>query len=75
MVQYTKSADPTEREARMARVRQAEELGEMEETAIQMARTNLSASAERQRKANEEIVNEETPERIPATQKLGPSTL
>lgn len=74
MVQYTKSADPAEREARTERMRLAEEKGEMEETAIQMAKTALNASAERQRIATEEIVAEATPERVPATLRLGPPT-
>lgn len=75
MTQYTKSADPTEREARQERVRQAEEQGEMEETAIAMAKSVLSASAERQRRALEEQdAGVITPERVPATQRLGPST-
>lgn len=64
--QYTKSADPTEREARIERMRQAEEQGEMEETVVQMARTALQTSSERQRR-------EVTPERIPASQRLGPT--
>ncbi|KAJ4871418.1 Uncharacterized protein Rs2_46943 [Raphanus sativus] len=68
--QYTKSADPTEREARIERMRQAEEQGEMEETAIQMARTSLLASAENQRKNLADV----TPERIPASQRLGSAT-
>ena len=75
MVQYTKSADPTEREARTERMRLAEEKGEMEETAIQMARTALSASAEKQRRAIEETNVEVTPERVPATLRLGPASL
>lgn len=75
MVQYTKSADPTEREARTERMRLAEEKGEMEETAIQMARTALSASAEKQRRAIEETNVEVTPERVPATLRLGYASL
>lgn len=69
MLQYTKCADLTEREARKERVRQAEEQGEMEETAIQMAKATLIANSERQRV--ESI--ESTPERIPANQRLGPN--
>ncbi|CAG7868909.1 unnamed protein product [Brassica rapa] len=67
MLQYTKSADPTEREARKERVRQAEEQGEMEETAIQMAIASLNENAERNKRAQ----LDPTPERIPATQRLG----
>ncbi|KAJ0228752.1 NmrA domain-containing protein [Hirschfeldia incana] len=69
MLQYTKSADPTEREARIERVRQAEEHGEMEETALLMARASVTASLEKQRTDRPE----KTPERIPASQRLGPS--
>ncbi|WZZ72674.1 hypothetical protein YC2023_084044 [Brassica napus] len=42
----------------------------MEETAIQMAKTSMSISAERKRRALEDA----TPERVPATQRLGPSS-
>ena len=42
MIQYTKTTDPTESEARKERMRQAEEQGEMEETAIQMVRASLA---------------------------------
>lgn len=71
MLQYTKCADPTEREARKERVRQAEEKGEMEESAIQMARAALNATAERYQEPNDVL----TPERIPVTQRLGPSPI
>lgn len=37
MLQYTKCADPTEREARKERVRQAEERGQMEDAAVHLA--------------------------------------
>ena len=70
MIQYTKSADPTEREARKERFRKAEEQGEMEEAAIQMAKTSMSISADRKRRA----LDEATPERVPATQRLGSSS-
>lgn len=39
MLQYTKCSDPTEREAQKERMRQAEERGQMEEAAVQLART------------------------------------
>lgn len=48
MLQYTKAADPTEREARIERMRQAEEQGEIEETAIQLVQASLQASSDRQ---------------------------
>ena len=41
MSQYASHPDPIEREARKERMRQTVELGEMEETATQMARTSL----------------------------------
>ncbi|KAF3570909.1 hypothetical protein F2Q69_00062108 [Brassica cretica] len=47
MMQYTSSADPTEREARKERMRQAEERGELEETAILVAQAALNASTQR----------------------------
>ncbi|KAG2309218.1 hypothetical protein Bca52824_028966 [Brassica carinata] len=70
MLQYTKNADPTESEARKERMRQAEAEGEMVETAIQMARTSQAIINERQRR--EQISN--TPERTPASQRLGSRT-
>ncbi|KAG2267050.1 hypothetical protein Bca52824_074129 [Brassica carinata] len=71
MLQYTKCANPTEREARKERVRQAEEKGEMEESAIQMARASLNATVEKYQEPNDVL----TPERIPVTQRLGPSPI
>ena len=70
MLQYTKTADPTEREARLERVRQAEEQGQMEESVIQIARASMSANAEKQKRT----YVEGTPERIPATKRLGPNS-
>ncbi|KAH0920709.1 hypothetical protein HID58_020727 [Brassica napus] len=67
MLQYTKCADPTEREARMERVRQAEERGQMEEAAIQMVRASLTVNS--QNSASKNL----TPERPPASQRLGSS--
>lgn len=66
MLVYTKTADPTEREARIERMRQAEEHGEMETRAIKMVRDSMIAEARMT------IQNSETfsPERIPATQRL-----
>ncbi|KAG5387785.1 hypothetical protein IGI04_029326 [Brassica rapa subsp. trilocularis] len=67
MLQYTSSADPTEREARKERMRQAEERGELEETAILVAQAALNAST--QRLNGKQIIT--TPERIPVSQRLG----
>lgn len=65
MIQYTKSSDPTESAARKERMRQAEEQGEVEETALKLVRANLVAEAEKRR-----LEEHTTPERIPATQRL-----
>ncbi|KAG2289208.1 hypothetical protein Bca52824_048812 [Brassica carinata] len=69
MLQYTKSADPTESEARKERMRQAEENGELEETAIQMVRASIAAETGKQRLEHAIY----SPERVPVTQRLGPS--
>ena len=45
MVQYTRVADPSEREAREERMRLAEDLGEMEETATNMVQAAMHLSA------------------------------
>ncbi|KAH0916989.1 hypothetical protein HID58_024649 [Brassica napus] len=45
MNQYASVADPTESAARMERYRQAEELGEFEETAAHMVRAKLASQA------------------------------
>ncbi|CAF2094528.1 unnamed protein product, partial [Brassica napus] len=51
-------------------VRQSEELGEIDETAINMVRTTMEA-----RKAQEtELLIETTPVRAPASQRLGPAS-
>ncbi|RID58033.1 hypothetical protein BRARA_F01361 [Brassica rapa] len=67
MLQYTSSADPTEREARKERMRQAEEHGEVEKAALLVAQAALNAEIDQQ---NREQINT-TPERIPAIQRLG----
>ncbi|KAJ4902836.1 DUF4283 domain-containing protein [Raphanus sativus] len=67
MLQYTSSADPTEREARKERMRQAEEQGEVEETAILVAQASIIAASQRQVEEQSNV----TPERVPATQRLG----
>ena len=67
MLQYTTCADPTESAARKERVRQAEEQGQMEESALQMARNSVFAYKQRRVSAPEIL----SPERIPASQRLG----
>ena len=67
MIQYTKTADPTESEARKERMRQAEEHGEMEETAIQMVRASLAPTIDLMQREQTTL----SPERIPASQRLG----
>lgn len=62
-MQYTKSADPMESETHKERMRQVEEHGQMEETAIQMVRASLTAEPEEHR-VEQEIV---TPERVTYT--------
>ena len=67
MTQYTLCTDPTESAARKERMRKAEEEGDFEETAIQMARTALATKAatfEKDRPI-------ESAERIPALLRLG----
>ncbi|CAN6830933.1 unnamed protein product [Brassica oleracea] len=67
MTQYTLCADPTESAACKERMRKAEEEGDFEETAIQMARTALATKAatfEKDRPI-------ESAERIPALLRLG----
>lgn len=66
MLVYTKSADPTEREARIERMRQAEEKGEIEERALQMVRDSMMADA----RIPCQDIETSPPERIPATQRL-----
>ncbi|KAL0823568.1 hypothetical protein Bca101_047245 [Brassica carinata] len=62
MVQYTRVADPSEREAREERMRLAEDLGEMEETTTNMVQAAMHLSAEKHGR----IEITDTPERIPA---------
>ena len=66
MLQYTRVADPSEREAREERMRLAEDLGEMEETATNMVQAAMQLSAEKHGR----IQITDTPERIPAVQRL-----
>ncbi|KAH0902574.1 hypothetical protein HID58_042077, partial [Brassica napus] len=69
MMQYTKCSDPTEREARKERLRQAEVRGQVEEAVVQVARASLNAMA------NEQMLIPfgTSPERLSATQRLGPT--
>lgn len=69
MMQYTKCSDPTEREARKERLRQAEVRGQVEEAAVQVARASLNSMA------NEQMLSPfgTSPERLSATQRLGPT--
>ncbi|KAG5396705.1 hypothetical protein IGI04_018519 [Brassica rapa subsp. trilocularis] len=69
MLQYAQNADPTEREARKERIRRADESGELEKDAIQLAKNALASCAAEMR-VQEPYV---TPERIPASQRLGPT--
>lgn len=48
MLQYTKCAEPSEREARVERLRQAEESGQLETTALRIARRTLNDNEELQ---------------------------
>ncbi|KAG2246160.1 hypothetical protein Bca52824_085788 [Brassica carinata] len=66
MLQYTRVADPSEREAREERMRLAEDLGEMEETATNMVQAAMHLSAEKHGR----IQITDTPERILAVQRL-----
>ena len=69
MKQYSQCADPTEREAQKEWLRQTEERGEFEEAASLMVRASLTANT-----ANQiDPTANATPERTPASQRLGPS--
>ncbi|KAG2257960.1 hypothetical protein Bca4012_095255 [Brassica carinata] len=59
MRQHTTCADPTESAARKERMRQAEELGEVEETAFQMVKESLAIPTEANRS---ELTQENRPE-------------
>lgn len=67
MMQYTKHANPTENRAREERLRQAEEQGEIEETARSMVKSALEIEADKQRFEQENA----TPARLPVMQRLG----
>uniref|UniRef100_A0A0D2ZZT9 Uncharacterized protein n=1 Tax=Brassica oleracea var. oleracea TaxID=109376 RepID=A0A0D2ZZT9_BRAOL len=68
MIQYSLCADPVESAARKEHVRQAEEQGEFEEVATQMAKNATGM----QILETEEQRIQTSPERIPASQRLGP---
>lgn len=74
MTQYANCPDPTESAARRARVRQAEELGEFEETAEQMVRATLPVNLIPSTESFAEEGNISS-ERIPASQRLGPTNV
>ncbi|KAH0869439.1 hypothetical protein HID58_076461 [Brassica napus] len=67
MLQYTRAADPTEREARIERVRQVEERGELEEAALHMLQASNNTISKDNTPANA------TPERLSASHRLGPA--
>ncbi|KAJ4885291.1 Uncharacterized protein Rs2_35384 [Raphanus sativus] len=71
MAQYTSCADPTESAARRMRVQQAEDQGEVEETAESMARQKMKE----QRAKNTVDPLKLIPTRVPATLRLGESSL
>ncbi|CAN7121209.1 unnamed protein product, partial [Brassica rapa subsp. narinosa] len=69
MLQYSKCSDPSEREARKERMRQAEERGQLEEAAVQLARNG-------RRNEEEETPTHATdkPDRQSVSQRLGPNS-
>ncbi|KAH0861952.1 hypothetical protein HID58_079163 [Brassica napus] len=84
MLQCTKTADPTESEARKERMRHAEEQGDMEETSIQMNTATPERIPVSQRLSGIGLIQTSTVgkdkvtsassnhERVPATHRLGP---
>ncbi|KAL1225600.1 hypothetical protein V5N11_000043 [Cardamine amara subsp. amara] len=71
MVQYTSCADPSESAVRRERVRQAEQNGQFEQSATQMARAALAKQISPTSLENIEPL-ESSRERIPIDQRLGP---
>lgn len=69
MVQYTICADPSKSAARKERMRQPEEAGQIEETAIRMVRANMINQT--QTSITDEL--EQQPERIHVSLRLGPT--
>ncbi|CAA7048219.1 unnamed protein product [Microthlaspi erraticum] len=72
MTQYTICADPTESAARKERLRQAEERGEIEQTAVQMVRHSQRVQNQIPERVEEQNLEPLMHERIPASQRLGP---
>ncbi|CAA7058840.1 unnamed protein product [Microthlaspi erraticum] len=76
MVQYSSCADPSESAAHKERLRQAEETGQLEESAAQMVRASLASQAAAtvlsRALASPEALSHD---RIPASQRLGPTFL
>ncbi|KAF2589052.1 hypothetical protein F2Q70_00040634 [Brassica cretica] len=70
MIQYTYVADPSESVARKERLRRAEEQGEVDESAEQIARQLMKD----QKAARAEAIQEHTQTRIPIPQRLSPSS-
>lgn len=69
LLQYTKCVDPFEREVRLERAKQAEERGQLEETAIRIARRTSRTS----RESHQSEPQHNTPERRALALRLGPS--
>ncbi|KAF8045076.1 hypothetical protein N665_5639s0001 [Sinapis alba] len=69
MLQYSNVADPTESAARKERLRQAEEKGELEESALRIARASHS-----KRPAPSSPSPATSQDRVPASQRLGPQS-
>ncbi|KAL0900884.1 hypothetical protein Bca101_084845 [Brassica carinata] len=67
LMQYTKSSDPSEREVRLDRAKQAEDCGQLEETALRIARRTSRSKFDRKQVESPES----SPERIPISQRLG----
>uniref|UniRef100_A0A0D3A5T3 Uncharacterized protein n=1 Tax=Brassica oleracea var. oleracea TaxID=109376 RepID=A0A0D3A5T3_BRAOL len=66
--QYTMCADPTKSAARKERLRQAEEQGQIEETAHMMVKASMQAQAPPTR----EELSPTSTERVSSLQRLGP---
>ncbi|CAA7012944.1 unnamed protein product [Microthlaspi erraticum] len=77
MVQYSSCADPSESAARKERLRLAEENGQVEHAAAQMVRASLAAQSLAAELTSSIAPNPDlrSAERIPASQRLGPTDL
>lgn len=69
LMQYTKCTDPSEREARLERAKIAEDRGQLEETALRIARRASRSSLDIQQKE----IHQSPTDRRPASERLGPS--